>query len=168
LSKLVAPNSCAFCEITHDRHGSRGDGLHPYGVWTWVEPSDRLRLQRMKRNRQIREGTTMETQSTDLEAYWIGKMVTYHGNRRVQSLGNGKTFPVIDVRADGKAVCVDTGNGDSEWIGVNSVKVVKDAPTVADFLNPHSTTISVLDAEITRLEDKLRELRAARQVISGL
>lgn len=113
----------------------------------------------------------------DIARYWIGKWVTYHGVTRKGELGNGQIFKVIDARQDGKAVALDMGVARPEWVGVNSLKVVdrpsdvvsvKASQNVADFLDPHRNTIDTLDAEIKRLEQRLTELRAAKQVISGL
>lgn len=169
MPKIIHPNSCAFCELTHDKHGSRLDGLHPSGVWTWVEPSDKLRLERMRRNRQIRKGITMNPTSelSTLLAYWVGRSVTYHGVNRRSTLGGGRVFNVVDVRKDGNAVAIAVGGDDIEWVGVNSVKIVNSV-VPDDILTPHATTISALDSEIKRLEEQIQKLRAARQVISGL
>jgi hypothetical protein len=104
----------------------------------------------------------------------IGKTVVYCGNTRASLLG-GKELEVIDARADGRAVAVQGPKG-VEWIGINSVEILQ--PTVTDvkisnndidnFLNPHSRTIAALDSEISRLQDRINELRAARQTISAL
>jgi hypothetical protein len=102
-----------------------------------------------------------------LLAYWVGRSVTYHGVNRRSTLGGGRVFNVVDVRKDGAAVAIAVGGDDIEWVGVNSVKVVNSV-VPDDILTPHATTISALDSEIKRLEDKLKELRSARQVISGL
>lgn len=119
----------------------------------------------------------MNETMSDIAVYWLNKWVTYEGVTRKAKLGNGQKFKVIDVRQDGKAVAIDTGIEGHEWVGVNSVKItsapedvvsVKASQNVADFLDPHRNTIDTLDAEIKRLEQRLTELRAAKQVISGL
>jgi hypothetical protein len=172
MTKQVAPNGCMFCETPKDKHPPMGNELHPRGVWTWVEPSDKLRLQRMKRNRQIREGFAMD-EVMDIRDAWLDRWVTYHGERRRSELGNGQKFKVVDVRQDGRSIAFDAGIFGIQWCAVDSVQVVTPeistkALSVDDFMNPHRSTIETLDAEIKRLQDRINDLRAARQVISGL
>lgn len=180
--KQIAPNSCLFCELPHNVHGSRLDGLHPPGVWTWVEPSDRVRLQRMKRNRAIRKETAMTGLAIPLSSYspeeWVGKWVTYHGRRRLAEYGNGNPYKVVEKRDDDASVGFDTGEANLQWAAPWSLHVVdepvseKPEPMTTaraeEILNPHSNTLESLDAEIKRLEEKIRDLRSARQVIANL
>jgi len=53
--ELTPPNGCRHCGIERDRHLSlwtREAGWH-----TWVEPSDRMRKERMIARRAVRTGT---------------------------------------------------------------------------------------------------------------
>lgn len=181
MTKLIAPNGCLFCELPKPVHWSRLDGLHPAGVWTWVEPSDKVRLQRMKRNRAIRKASTMDIIGLWLDNLpseeWLGKWVTYHGTGRINTLGMGKVFKVVQIREDGYAVGFDTLTEKLEWSSPACLRIAKDptenpAPMTTEraeeILNPHSNTLDSLDAEIKRLEEKLVNLRNARQVIAGL
>jgi hypothetical protein len=116
----------------------------------------------------------IRTVDQDLLDRWIGKWVTYHGKRRQAELGQNGPYKVVDVRQDGTSIAFDAGIFGTQWCAVNSVEIV-DAPAYevvtplfGDFLNPHASTLEALDAEIKRYQDKLNELRAARQVIAGL
>ena len=182
--KFIPPNSCVFCEIAHDKHGSRLDGLHPRGVWTWVEPSDKLRLERMRRNRILREENAMTSRLIAADKWslnrneWLTMEITYKGKNRVRELGNGQIFKVVDTRHSGNggsidAVAVDAGIFGTQWINISSVEIVTDTNYTEivsnlDFLDPHKGTIEALDAKIKLLEEQLTEARLARKVIAGL
>ena len=108
----------------------------------------------------------------------IGRWVTYHGRRRAAELGNGQVFKVVDQTANNASVALDAGIYGIQWCAVWALRIA-DAPAepkaesltleqAEEILNPHSNTLDSIDAEIKRLEEKLKDLRLARQVISGL
>jgi hypothetical protein len=181
-TRQIPPNGCMFCELTLDKHGSRLDGLHPRGVWTWVEPSDKLRLQRMKRNRALRKGNAMTMVGVPLHTLdneeWLGQWVTYHGNRRLDELGNGQVFKVVSKRDDNGSVGFDAGIFGIQWAAPWTLKLA-DAPLPDKFevmsleraeeiLNPYAPAIAALDADIKRYEEKIAELRNLRKGLASL
>lgn len=51
---MVNPNGCAHCGLLQRSHGQRYDGLHPSGDHGYKEPTNELRLQRMRERREWR------------------------------------------------------------------------------------------------------------------
>ena len=183
MTKLIPPNGCLFCGLPKPSHGSRLDGLHPSGVWTWVEPSDRLRLQRMKRNRQIREAITMAKVNIPLSTLpaeeWVGQYVTYHGEKRKHILGFGQVFKVVEKRDNNGSVGFDTGEANLQWSAPWAL-MLAEAPIAEqaaepmtleraeEVFNPAAQTLDIVRAEIKRLTEKLEELKITEKVLSGL
>ncbi len=102
---------------------------------------------------------------------WLNMEVTYHGNTHRTTMGNGRKFKVVATHQSAygtvDAVALDVGTDTPEWVNVNFVEIVT-TTDASDFLEPHNATLTALDAQIKVHEDKLRELRAARQVIAAL
>jgi hypothetical protein len=97
----------------------------------------------------------------------------YRGATRLNIFAPDVKYKIVDVSQDGTRLALDPGNGKIEWMHVRAVEYTT-APgqsrlTVADnFMEPNKETLSNIDAEIKRLEERLTALRAARAVVASL
>lgn len=102
----------------------------------------------------------------------IGKWVTYYGS---EADWRNMDFQIIDQGWDSNRIAFYAPNGMKVWRMLGSsfsdpFDKVKPMTTARaeEILNPTAKTVETIDAEIARLEAKIKDLRMARQVIADL
>jgi len=101
-------------------------------------------------------------------SYWV----TYQGKNRRHIFGDD-AWPVVAENAT--SVCLDAGpTVGNQWVNKHHVTRIDRYAEVSNvqafdaLMNPHALSLEIVDNEIKRLEKRLTELRAAKQVLESL
>lgn len=101
-----------------------------------------------------------------------GKWITYWGT---EPTWYGQDFLIIDQGKDNEKKIAFLADGKIQWrtIGASFSEPFdktdnSSTQAVSNFLNPHEQSKSDIKAEITRLEEKLTELKTALKVLNSL